>query len=65
MRINNKGNIKAQEDDKEKDSNQKNNNRSLTDCVESISDQHVYLNNKVGAYTSPGISHRTWEVIIR
>ena len=35
---NDRENIAAQEDDKEKDSNQEHNNRGLTDCIEPSSD---------------------------
>ena len=40
MRTNNRGNITAQEDDKEKCFDQENMNRGLTECVESSSGQN-------------------------
>ena len=48
MRTHNKGNITAQEDDEEKDSNQEHNNRGLMDCVEPSSDENVHSNEMVG-----------------
>ena len=62
MFTNNRGNITAQEDDEEKDSNEEHNNRISTDCIEQSSDENSRSNNKVGSGTSPGISHKISQI---
>jgi len=53
----NRGNMTAQEDDEEKDSNQEHNNRGLRGCVEPSSDENKHLDDEVVNGTSPRISH--------
>ena len=54
MRTNDRGNITAQEDDEEKDSNQEHNNRGLIHCIEPIIDENAHSNDEVGNGASPG-----------
>ena len=58
---NDRGNTTVQEDDEEKDVDQDNITRGLTERAESSSDQNAntHSNDVVGNGTSPGISHRT------